>query len=143
MTDLRVPETFRGITVPPEVANRANYGMWKLAVTGVLDTVVPLLERFEDGNPCSLDHHGFCQEHWSGGDDECRNAALKKFLDGARYGECVWRVPGTEGAYLYWCYQHRPMGIQTDRADLVRIDTLPEYHAVRRCVQCGRELSQR
>lgn len=146
MTDMSTPETYRGIKVPPELANRAHhieYAMWKLAVVGVLDTVVPMLEAFESEDPCRIDHNGDCQEHWFGGDGPCPVGVLKDFLDLARYDECVFVVEGIAGTTLHWCFRHRPKGVHTDRQNLVKISDLPRISGVRKCVQCGREIKER
>lgn len=143
MTDQRTPETYRGIKVPEEIKNRATsieYGMWKIAVGGLLDAVVPLLEPFEDSEPCSPDHHGYCQTHWFGGTTTCPVAEVSAFLDGARYQECVFVVEGVNGTKLHWCFQHQPRGIHVNRKNLVMIKDLPRIPGGRHCVQCGREL---
>jgi hypothetical protein len=146
MTDNRTPEAYRGIPVPAELANRATsieWHMWRLAVTGVLDVVVPLLERFESDDACSIDHNGICQEHWSGGDGHpCRVAEVTRFLDLANHDECVWAVHDLAPRSLYWCYQHRPKGIHTTMANLTRIADLPDPlpYERRTCVDCGRDI---
>lgn len=138
MTDLSTPETCRGIKVPEHLRNRGGsmeYAYWKLAVTDVLDTVVPLLEPFESDDPCSLDHHGYCQEHWFGATTVCPIAAVRDFLAAAKRDECVWQFGGME-----WCFIHQPKGIQVE---LLRLTDALKDRAWSTCVQCGRELKDR
>ena len=128
------PDHVRGIPVPSALRGRggsAEYAFWKLAVTDVLDTVVPLLEEFEDDDPCDLDHHGYCQTHSLSG-PPCRNQVLKDFLTQARERECVWQF-GT----LEWCFRHRPEGLQTS---LVLLEDALKDRTSSHCVQCGRRL---
>lgn len=135
MSTTNTPESFRGIKVPPHLANRAfhpEYAMWKLAVTGLLDTVIPLLEPFEDDEPCRFDHHGYCQEHGSFGEGPCATAAVKEFLDRARHAEYVWQFGGME-----WCHSHRPRGVD---AHLLTTTEALKDRTWSSCVQCGREL---
>jgi hypothetical protein len=145
VTDMRTPETYRGIKVPEHLMNRATmaeWSMWKMAVVDVLDTVVPLLEPFVDEEPCRFDHHGYCQEHGSFGEGPCDIAAVKNFLAAANYDECVWVVSDLAPRNLYWCFQHRPRGIKTTRQQLVKVADLPAPgpYESRKCVGCGREI---
>lgn len=142
--DSRTPATFRGITVPARLANRRTeleYAMWEDAVVSILHTVVPLLEEFEDDEPCTPDHNGECQTHGFAG-APCPVAEIAKFLDLARNDERVW-VWTTDGKPLTWCYQHRPRGFNLSIKNLVSPDSLAEYPGRLRCVQCGRELISR
>jgi len=144
MTDNRTPESYRGIPVPAELANRATsieWHMWRLAVTGVLDTVVPILENFESDEPCRTDHNGECQAHGFAGGG-CPVGVVKEFLDLANHDECVWAVHDLAPRSLYWCYQHRPKGIHTTMANLTKVADLPEPlpYERRTCVDCGRDI---
>ena len=144
MTDNRTPEAYRGIPVPAELANRATsveWHMWRLAVTGVLDVVVPLLECFESDESCQTDHNGECQVHGFAG-EECPVGIIKEFLDLANHDECVWAVHDLAPRSLYWCYQHRPKGIHTTMANLTKVADLPEPlpYERRTCVDCGRDI---
>lgn len=44
----------------------------------VLNEAIELLEEQIDDEPCSYDHHGYCQTHWGGTDEDPTFCGMKK-----------------------------------------------------------------
>ncbi len=83
------PETYRGVAVPEGL--RPNWDQpeahwWRVGVKAALDATVPLVESLHSDTPCSLDHHGYCQEHGLPGALPCPDEAARKFIKEARNG---------------------------------------------------------
>lgn len=130
------PEIYKGVPVPDGL--RPNWDTheaywWKRGVQAAVNTVRPILEGQTDDEPCTLDHHGYCQTHWSGEVDErCAVAAAREFLE-ASAPEAVWQSTAVIGPCLYWCLDHRP-ALAVTRVELEDIHPSVEIQ----CVQCGR-----
>lgn len=77
------PATYRGIQVPETL--RPNWDQvaaswWRAGADSTLDVAVPLVDDFIDPGACSLDHHGYCQEHGWFGEDTCPNERAQEFI---------------------------------------------------------------
>ncbi|WP_030248226.1 hypothetical protein [Streptomyces sp. NRRL S-455] len=84
------PETYRGVTVPETL--RPNWDQpeahfWRAGVSSTLDVAVPLVDDFIDPGACSLDHHGYCQEHGWFGENDCPNERAQEFIKSAEAGQ--------------------------------------------------------
>lgn len=84
------PETYRG--VPVQAGLRPNWDQpeaywWRLGVQDALGVAVPLVDELADDEPCTLDHHGYCQMHGLPGPGPCPDGEARKFIREARGGE--------------------------------------------------------
>lgn len=129
-------ETYKGVPVPEGLSpnwetSEASWWMW--GVRSAVDALRPLLEALTDDEPCTLDHHGYCQTHWGGEvDGKCGVAAAREFLRESAPA-AVWRSTTVNDPHLYWCLNHRPALAVTE----VRLaDIHPSVEV--QCVQCGR-----
>ena len=130
------PEIYKGVPVPDGLRpawDQVEAAWWMRGVQKTLDTVRPLLEALIDDEPCTVDHHGYCQTHWGGEvDGRCEVAAAREFLRESA-PVAVWRSTIINDPHLYWCLNHRPALAVTE----VRLaDIHPSVEV--QCVQCGR-----
>lgn len=58
------------------------------------DEAFEIINNVCDGNPCNLDHHGYCQEHCWLDESECPHKAAKRLLNAHR----ATPRPGRDGA---------------------------------------------
>lgn len=128
--------TYRGVPVPERFPPNAwELKHWKQGVDAALDVAAPLLDNLTDDEPCSLDHHGYCQTHWGGAVTECANRLAEEFLAQAALPETVWRWfgPGTGPVDLYWCKDHRP-AVAVQEVPVSEIHPSGPLH----CTHCGK-----
>lgn len=81
------PATYRGVPVPEVL--RPNWDQheaawWTHGVRATLDTVVPLLTALADDEPCTFDHHGYCQMHGLPQPGPCPDGEAQRLLKEAR-----------------------------------------------------------
>jgi hypothetical protein len=81
------PDTYRGI--PVQAGLRPNWDQpeahwWRLGVQDALGVAVPLVGSLHYDSECSLDHHGYCQEHGLPGAIPCPDGEARKFIKEAR-----------------------------------------------------------
>jgi hypothetical protein len=60
------PATYRGIPVTESLHHNWDQheaSWWRAGVNATLAVAVPLVESLRYDGECSLDHHGYCQEH--------------------------------------------------------------------------------
>lgn len=50
----------------------------RMEYENVLNEAIELLEEQMDDEPCSYDHHGYCQTHWGGTDEDPTFCGMKK-----------------------------------------------------------------
>lgn len=80
------PATYRGITVPRECLayDGRPTQQFRLGVDAALEQTLPVVEALHDDSPCSLDHHGYCQEHGLPGPIPCPDARARELLAAVR-----------------------------------------------------------
>lgn len=77
------PETYRGIPVPEILHHnwdQLEAHWWRQGVKASLGVAVPLVGSLHSDTPCSLDHHGYCQEHGLPGAIPCPDGEARKFI---------------------------------------------------------------
>lgn len=123
--------TYRGIPLPTgRTMNASELSQWKKGADAVLDVVRPMLDAVTYDTPCSLDHHGYCQEHGHLEEGPCPDGTARLFLEASSLDAFVWR----KGHAFYWCAGHRPAGTSTTRETIASIH--PSVPLV--CTHCGR-----
>lgn len=103
--------TYRGVTVPEQLLpNEWELSFWKQGVDAALAVALPVVDRLYDETECSLDHHGYCQEHGHLSEGPCPDGAAQELMTRASLPTTVWRaLVGTgDGTDWYWCSDHRP-----------------------------------
>lgn len=81
------PATYRGIAVPEVLRpnwDTAEASWWKAGVRRTLDAVVPLLDDLANDEPCTLDHHGYCQMHSLPTEGPCPDGAARRLIAESR-----------------------------------------------------------
>lgn len=81
-------EQYRGVLIPDDVRRdrdenspyAARFHAWKRGVDAALGVAVPLVESLRYDSECSLDHHGYCQEHGLPGAIPCPDGEARKFI---------------------------------------------------------------
>lgn len=81
------PETYRGI--PLSEVLRSNWDTpqamwWRAGADAALDVAAPLLDDLADDEPCTLDHHGYCQMHGLPQPGPCPDGTARKLIEEAR-----------------------------------------------------------
>ena len=89
---MSAPATYRGVPVPAYL--RPHWGLdrpaadwWRQGVDATLAAVVPVLEELADDEPCTLDHHGYCQMHGLPQPGPCPDGEAQKFIAEGRNGK--------------------------------------------------------
>lgn len=80
--------TYRGVAVPDglRVAGqpRQRYDDWRRGVDTALAVMRPAVGALTDDSPCSLDHHGYCQEHGLPGAIPCPDGEAQRLLEATK-----------------------------------------------------------
>lgn len=77
------PETYRGIPVYEGLRpnwDQPEASWWRIGADAALGVAVPLVESLRYDSECSLDHHGYCQEHGLPGATPCPDGEARKFI---------------------------------------------------------------
>lgn len=129
--------TYRGVALP-QIYGRMNITeqtWWKRGADAALAVAVPLIDDLYNDTPCSLDHHGYCQEHGHLDEGPCPDGEAQKLLEEASLPPTVWRALIGTGDMTdwYWCKDHRPAVsvVETPVSEIHPSVTL-------QCVQCGK-----
>lgn len=80
------PETYRGIQVPRELRpnwDRPEAIWWRRGVDAALAVMRPAVDALHYSGPCSLDHHGYCQEHGIGS-IPCPDGEAQRLLEATK-----------------------------------------------------------
>jgi hypothetical protein len=81
------PETYMGVQVPEALHHnwdQPEAHWWRQGVKSSRQTVEPLLEELANDEPCTLDHHGYCQMHGLPQPGPCPDGAARQFIAAGR-----------------------------------------------------------
>lgn len=81
------PKTYRGIPVRETLHHnwdQLEAAWWRTGVRAALGVAVPLVESLRYDSECSLDHHGYCQEHGLPGAIPCPDGEARKFIEATK-----------------------------------------------------------
>lgn len=122
---------YRGVPVPALLPDEWEQTWWKRGADAALAVALPIVNGLYYETPCSLDHHGYCQEHGHLDEGPCPDGEAQKLLAQAALPPTVWRATIAD-PHLYWCKDHRP-------AIAVREVPLSEIHpsVIIQCTHCG------
>lgn len=83
------PKTYRGIPVPESLHHnwdQPEAHWWRQGVRTTLVVAGALVGSLHYDSACSLDHHGYCQEHGHLSDGPCPDGEAQKFLAAMKEG---------------------------------------------------------
>lgn len=128
---------YRGVALP-QIYDRMNITeqtWWKRGADAALAVALPIVNGLYYDTPCSLDHHGYCQEHGHLDEGPCPDGEAQKLLAQAALPPTVWRALIGTGDMTdwYWCKDHRPA------VSVVEIPVSEIHPSVTlQCTHCGK-----
>lgn len=75
-----VPFTFDPLRDPEWTPDREDYRHMRDGLAAHAKAAQALLDTFIDDEPCSFDHHGYCQTHGWFHEGECNMARARRLL---------------------------------------------------------------